>query len=132
MMTPLVTVIHIAIPSYINRRSKNRIKQKLDSKIISKSTSSSSALLYVVPKKADASGRQYWRVVIDYKKLNEKQLITASQWFPVDRNEYKTRKKDSFQNGEQALRIFTKNALRSQKFFGNIPMFHGQHFERNS
>ncbi|XP_050507921.1 uncharacterized protein LOC126885399 [Diabrotica virgifera virgifera] len=39
--------------------------------IIRQSTSPWSSSVWVVPKKMDASGEQKWRVVIDYRKLNE-------------------------------------------------------------
>lgn len=59
---------------------QNQIKKMLDSKIIRESTSPYSAPLWVVPKKADASGKQKWRVVIDYRKLNEK---TVDDRYPL-------------------------------------------------
>lgn len=46
----------------------------LDQKIIRPSASPWSSPIWVVSKKADASGKQKWRVVIDYRKLNEKTI----------------------------------------------------------
>lgn len=46
----------------------------LDQKIIRPSNSPWSSPIWVVPKKIDASGQQKWRVVVDYRKLNEKTI----------------------------------------------------------
>ena len=43
----------------------------LDKRIIEHSDSSFNAPLWVVPKKADASGKRKWRIVINFRKLNE-------------------------------------------------------------
>lgn len=48
--------------------------------IIRASESPWNAPVWVVPKKKDASGKQKWRVVIDYRKLNEKTIGDA---FPL-------------------------------------------------
>lgn len=53
----------------------------LDQNIIRPSNSPWSSLIWVVPKKMDASGKQKWRVVVDdYRKLNEK---TIDDKFPL-------------------------------------------------
>lgn len=59
---------------------KNQISKMLDQKIIQPSTSPWSAPVWVVPKKMDASGKPKWRVVIDYRKLNE---ITVDDKYPL-------------------------------------------------
>nr|CAH7767400.1 unnamed protein product [Callosobruchus chinensis] len=60
---------------FVHRQEvEKQIKQMLDSNIIRESNSAWSSPLWVVPKKLDASGKQKWRVVIDYRKLNEKSL----------------------------------------------------------
>ncbi|CAK9801713.1 Retrovirus-related Pol polyprotein from transposon 17.6 [Anthophora quadrimaculata] len=43
----------------------------LDKNIIEESDSPYNSPVWVVPKKADASGKQKWRIVIDFRKLNE-------------------------------------------------------------
>lgn len=57
-----------------------QINQMLDSKIIRPSDSPYSAPIWVVPKKKDASGTEKWRIVIDYRKLNE---VTINDKFPI-------------------------------------------------
>lgn len=52
----------------------------LEQKIIQPSTSPWSSPVWVVPKKLDASGNKKWRVVIDYRKLNE---VTVSDAYPL-------------------------------------------------
>lgn len=48
--------------------------------IIRNSVSPWNAPLWVVPKKKDATGNQKWRMVIDYRKLNE---VTISDNYPI-------------------------------------------------
>ena len=52
----------------------------LDSKIIQNSSSPWSSPIWIVPKKLDASNKRKWRVVIDYRKLNEQ---TIDDKFPL-------------------------------------------------
>jgi len=51
---------------------KKQIEKLLDQKIIRHSHSPWSAPVWLVPKKKDASGERKWRMVVDYRKLNEK------------------------------------------------------------
>lgn len=57
-----------------------QIKEMLEQNIIRHSQSPYSAPLWVVPKKMDASGETKWRIVIDYRKLND---ITIEDRFPI-------------------------------------------------
>lgn len=50
---------------------KKQIQEMIDSDIIEESTSEWSSPLLIVPKKLDASGERKWRIVLDYRKLNE-------------------------------------------------------------
>lgn len=49
-----------------------QIKSMLDQRIIRPSKSPWSSPMWIVPKKADPSGKKKWRIVVDYGKLNEK------------------------------------------------------------
>lgn len=49
----------------------NQVNKLLDNKIIRPSISPYSAPVWIVPKKADASGKKKFRMVVDYRKLNE-------------------------------------------------------------
>ena len=60
----------------INRQITDMEKQG----IIQKSTSPWNAPLLVVPKKMDASGKKKWRVVVDFRKLNN---VTIGDAFPL-------------------------------------------------
>lgn len=57
-----------------------QISKMLRQNIICHSTSPYSSPIWVVPKKADASGKDKWRIVVDYRKLNE---ITVSDRYPI-------------------------------------------------
>lgn len=52
----------------------------LDKDIITHSDSSYNAPVWVVPKKTDASGKRKWRIVIDFRKLNE---LTDQDAYPI-------------------------------------------------
>lgn len=57
-----------------------QINKMLEQNIIEPSTSPWNSPVWVVPKKVDASGERKWRLVIDYRKLNE---ITIGDSFPL-------------------------------------------------
>lgn len=66
---------------YCHREEVQRqIKDMLDQGIIRHSSSPWSSPIWVVPKKMDASGKQKWRLVIDYRKLNDK---TVDDRYPL-------------------------------------------------
>lgn len=59
---------------------ESQINKMLKQNIIRPSNSPWSAPIWVVPKKADASGKQKWRVCVDFRKLNEK---TVDDKYPL-------------------------------------------------
>lgn len=59
---------------------EKQINKMLNQNIIRPSTSPWSAPVWVVPKKLDASGKQKWRIVIDYRRLND---VTVSEVYPL-------------------------------------------------
>lgn len=59
---------------------EDQIRELLDNGIIQHSNSPYSSPVWVVPKKTDASGKRKIRVVIDYRKINEK---TINDKFPI-------------------------------------------------
>lgn len=67
-------------PHHFKKDIENQIKDMLNNGIIKHSESPYSSPIWVVPKKMDASGTRKVRVVIDYRKLNEK---TVDDKFPI-------------------------------------------------
>lgn len=67
-------------PHHFKKDVHEQIQEMLDNGIIQPSVSPYSAPIWVVPKKQDASGKKKVRVVIDYRKLNEK---TIDDRFPM-------------------------------------------------
>lgn len=66
---------------YVHREEiRNQIQEMLAQGIIKPSDSAWSSPIWVVPKKADASGKQKWRIVVDIRKLNEK---TIDDKYPI-------------------------------------------------
>lgn len=66
---------------YIHKEEvEKQIQEMLEKNIIRHSNSPYSAPIWIVPKKADASGKTKWRLVIDYRKLNE---VTVDDKYPI-------------------------------------------------
>lgn len=66
---------------YVHREEvQQQIQKMLDQGIIRPSSSAWSAPIWIVPKKADASGKIKWRLVVDFRKLNEK---TIEDRYPI-------------------------------------------------
>ncbi|CAH0404793.1 unnamed protein product [Chilo suppressalis] len=60
---------------FIHRQEvKEQIEKMLSQGIIHPSESAWSSPIWVVPKKADASGKRKWRIVVDFRKVNEKTI----------------------------------------------------------
>lgn len=79
MENPVYSKIY-RYPRVHEKEIEKQIKEMLDQKIIMESTSPYNSPLWIVPKKIDNSGKQKWRIVIDYRKINE---ITISDKFPI-------------------------------------------------
>lgn len=71
-------------PHHLKSEIQNQIRKLLDNKIIRPSISPFSSPVWIVPKKIDASGKKKWRLVIDYRKLNDK---TVEDKYPLPRIE---------------------------------------------
>lgn len=66
---------------FIHRQEvQEQISKMLDQGIIRPSQSAWSSPIWVVPKKADASGKVKWRIVVDFRKVNEK---TVDDKYPI-------------------------------------------------
>ena len=66
---------------YVHRQEvQEQIGKMLEQGIIRPSNSAWSSPIWVVPKKVDASGKRKWRIVVDFRKLNEK---TIDDKYPI-------------------------------------------------
>lgn len=66
---------------YVHRQEvRDQISKMLEQGIIRPSNSAWSSPIWVVPKKSDASGKTKWRLVVDFRKLNEK---TIDDKYPI-------------------------------------------------
>lgn len=61
-------------PEVHRKEVQKQIQNMLDQNIIRPSTSPWCSSIWVVSKKPDASGQQKWRIVVDYRRLNEKTI----------------------------------------------------------
>lgn len=59
---------------------QRQVLKMLEQGIIRHSSSPWTSPIWIVPKKADASGKKKWRLVVDYRKLNEK---TIDDRYPI-------------------------------------------------
>lgn len=65
----------------IHKAEVNRqIEEMIADGIIQHSISPWTSPIWIVPKKSDASGKEKWRIVVDYRKLNEK---TIDDRYPI-------------------------------------------------
>lgn len=60
------------IPHALRKELKTQIQNMLDNDIIEEATSEWSSPVLLVPKKSDKSGEKKWRLVVDYRQLNNK------------------------------------------------------------
>ena len=67
-------------PEHHKIEINKQMTEMLDKKIIEPSDSPYNSPVWVVPKKIDASGKQKWRIVIDFRKLNE---LTDQDAYPL-------------------------------------------------
>ena len=65
------------LPESQRQEVNRQVEEIRESGIITESYSPWNSPLLVVPKKEDASGEKRWRLVIDYRKLNEKTVGDA-------------------------------------------------------
>lgn len=67
-------------PYHLRQEVSDQIQKMLESGIIRESSSPWTSPIWVVPKKMDNSGKKKYRIVVDYRKLNEK---TPADRYPI-------------------------------------------------
>ncbi|KAJ0177013.1 hypothetical protein K1T71_007022 [Dendrolimus kikuchii] len=67
-------------PECHKKEVETQIDKMLNQGIIEPSSSPWSSPIWIVPKKADSQGQRKWRIVIDYRKLND---ITIGEIYPI-------------------------------------------------
>lgn len=72
-----VTVKQYRYPPLHKEEIKQQVNKLLEQDIIQPSLSPFNSPLWVVPKKPDANGNKRWRLVIDFRKLNDKTIGDA-------------------------------------------------------
>lgn len=77
---PPIHVKSYRFPECHKEEVDTQVRKMLDQNIIRPSVSPWSAPVWVVPKKMDASGKKKWRIVIDYRRLND---VTVSESYPL-------------------------------------------------
>lgn len=74
LLKPNSTPVYVKpyrLPHAQKSEIETQIKNMLDNNVIEESRSEWSSPLLLVPKKSDSSGGKRWRIVIDYRKLNQ-------------------------------------------------------------
>jgi len=69
-----------SIPEVYREEVQKQTEQMLRDGIIEPSTNSWNSPILVIPKKADASVRKKWKIVVDFRKLND---VTIGDSFPL-------------------------------------------------
>lgn len=70
---------------YIHKSAvQQQVNKMLNENIIRHSHSPWNSPIWIVPKKRDASGIQQWRLVVDYRKLNEKRIDDKYPFSHID------------------------------------------------
>lgn len=77
--TPISSKIY-RFPEIHKKELDKQINKMLKQGIIRNSVSPYNSPLWIVPKKKDASGEQKWRIVVDFRKLND---VTVGDSFPL-------------------------------------------------
>jgi len=75
-----ITTKSYRIPEIHKEEVKRQIEQMLKDDIIQPSTSPWNSPILIIPKKFDASAKQKWRKVVDFRKLND---VTVGDSFPI-------------------------------------------------
>ena len=101
-----INVKSYRLPERHKDEINKQIQEILEKNTIEPSDSPFNSPICVVPKKLDASGRRKWRLIIDFRKLNEK---TAKDAYPLP-------------NIENIL-----DHLRKSKFFFTLDLNSGFH-----
>ena len=72
-----VNVKPYQLPETQKQEVRRQVEELRQGGIITESNSPWNSPLLIVPKKADATGEKKWRLVIDYRKVNEKTVVDA-------------------------------------------------------
>lgn len=72
-----ITVRQYRYPQFHKDEINNQIQKLLNDEIIVDSASPYNSPLWIVPKKPDSKGNKRWRMVIDFRALNEKTISDA-------------------------------------------------------
>ena len=77
---PIVNVKPYRLPIHQRNEIKKQINKLIDDKIVTPSKSPFNSPLLIVPKKPDPNGERRWRVVVDFRQLND---LTCGDSFPL-------------------------------------------------
>ena len=75
-----VNIRQYKVPILLKEEVERQVNELLKDSIIKPSTSPYNSPLWIVPKKMDASGKKKWRLVSDFRPLNEK---TITDGYPL-------------------------------------------------
>ena len=75
-----INVKQYKIPISPKEEVEKQVQEMLDTGIIKSSSSPYNSHLWIVPKKMDSAGKQKWRLVSDFRQLNDK---TISDGYPL-------------------------------------------------
>ena len=72
-----VNIKQYRYPPQLRDTVQQNVQELVDNDIVEESESPYNSPLWIVPKKADSQGNKRWRLVIDFRALNEKTIASA-------------------------------------------------------
>ena len=72
-----INVKQYRYPPQLREVVQKQVQELIDNDIVEKPESPYNSPLWIVPKKPDSQGKKRWRLVIDFRALNEKKIASA-------------------------------------------------------
>ena len=72
-----INVRQYRYPPHLREAVREQVQDLINNDIVEESESPYNSPLWIVPKKADSQGNKRWRLIVDFRALNEKTIASA-------------------------------------------------------